>query len=103
MNLTKTCPVCKTTFTGRKDKKFCSVKCKNEQNNQKLADRYLNVAVARTEIAKLTAENLELKKQIALRNETIASLQTDLKRTGVLGQIKLGGAVVNGLINSFGK
>jgi len=37
-NMKRICPVCKSEFDGRIDKKFCSDYCRNTFNNQKYQD-----------------------------------------------------------------
>lgn len=40
MSFNKACPVCETSFFGRLNQTYCSIKCKSIYNNQKAKDKY---------------------------------------------------------------
>lgn len=73
----KTCPICQRDFVGRKNRVYCSTRCKTKCNNEiQLERRY-----ADRQVTEPLLRNIEiLKKELSERNEGMVTLPIERLR-----------------------
>jgi len=80
---TNECPVCGKLFYGRNNKSFCSVKCRNKNNNQNFYKKFKSVGdeyerIIETEEEKYKKIISELQEQDKLQKNLIKQLRDEL-------------------------
>ena len=89
--LAKNCPVCRAEILGRRDKKFCSLACKNRHHNHKNApvrshERQLSEVIIRNErILKRLFDGTEMK-ELTIPISILDMLGFDLKGPSMQGE-----------------